>query len=108
MNRRPQPRPRFDFQIAIDEVDTFLHRNETNARVLLRDCRVESPSLIADNEMNPAVRLPQTDTTLADPTMLRRVVQRLLQDPKQAQRDVRRELTRDVCLLYTSPSPRDS
>src|SRR5262245_42070354 len=85
MNRRAPSRLRFDSELTIDKADPLLHRNETNAAMLRRRDRVESSPLIADDQMNPAVRLPQADTTLPGTTVLRRVVKRLLQDPKQAQ-----------------------
>ena len=85
MNGRAPARLRFNSQLAINEPGAFLHRNQTDAAVLLDRCRFESFPFIADNQMRPAVGLPYTDATVPNPAVLRRVVQRLLQNSKQAQ-----------------------
>src|SRR3954464_5012677 len=96
MNRRADPGLRLDLKVAVQHIDPFLHGDEADAAVLSRGRHLETSPLVGDDQMYPAVRLPQTDATLPDAAVFGGVVQRFLQNPEQAQRSVRRQLMCEI------------
>src|SRR5208282_3637409 len=78
-------------QRSLHEFQPFLHVDES--KPLARPCRfdVKSRARVANRKVNFIRRSPQSHFEMAYPTVLRRIVQSLLQNSEEAKRNVRRQ-----------------
>ena len=80
MNRGAAARLRFDQQIATDEFEPLLHAHEAKAAAPLRFLNVKAYSAIADHEVDPAIRRPESYRALPGRAMFRRIVESFLEN----------------------------
>ena len=95
-NRRALPRLRLDDQLATNQLQTFFHAGEAEPHPSIRGLDVEADTPIADSEIDGVPVSTKMHIEMPGPAVSHRVVHGLLQDAEQAQRKVRRDISRDV------------
>ena len=90
------PRLRFDYEIPIHELQSLTHADEAEPSSGLGSREVESVSSVADHEMDLVRRSPELHFEALDSTVFRRIVERLLENSEEAQRNVRGQLVRHI------------
>ena len=84
------PRLRFDREIPIHELQSFAHADEAKPSTCRLGCgQVESLSRVCNHEMNIVPCSPQDHVEMFDVAVFRRIVERLLENSEEAQRNVR-------------------
>ena len=89
-------RVRLDEQLATDQLQTFLHAGQAESYAAIRLIDVEASTFITNGEIDGVPGSAKLHIETPDLAVSHRVVQGLLEDPEEAERDVSRDAARNV------------
>src|SRR4029079_17714409 len=96
MNLGALVRLRRDRDGAVHQADALFHADQPDAVSLHRETRMKAHATVANMQVHCSLPTLETHLAAARATMFDGVTQRFLQDPKQAQRGVPRDVFMEI------------